>query len=134
MSSAESIIIFSLALPVITKLSSPSLPIVCPSPTVIVPVLVSVPAIVILFVNWSPVIWSSCICLVRILFDAIFAEVTWLAAMCMVSIDPVTSSAVSTLFAAKCVDVIAPSAIIVPEIAFVAISSACTCVLAILSL
>ena len=65
--------------------------------------------------------------------ETIFAEVTWLAAICMVSIDPVTSSAVSTQFAAQCVDVIAPSAIIVPEIAFTAISSAFTVVLAILS-
>ena len=52
--------------------------------------------------------------------------------MCMVSIDPVTSSDESTQFAAKCVDVIAPSAIIVPDIAFVAISSACTLVRAML--
>ena len=51
--------------------------------------------------------------------------------MCMVSIDPVTSSDESTQFAAKCVDVIAPSAIIVPDIAFVAISSDCTLVRAI---
>ena len=49
----------------------------------------------------------------------------------MVSIDPVTSSDVSTLFAAKCVDVIAPSAMIVPEIAFTAINSVFTFVVAI---
>ena len=65
--------------------------------------------------------------------ETIFAEVTWFAAMCMVSIDPVTSSDESTQFAAKCVDVIAPSAMIVPEIAFTAINSVFTFVVAMLS-
>jgi hypothetical protein len=54
--------------------------------------------------------------------------------MCIVSIDPVTSSDESTQFAAKCVDVIAPSAMIVPEIAFTAINSEFTFVVVMLSL